>query len=261
MNREAKRETALEFSGVCFTHGGSAPRFADCSFQVPRGSITAVLGPNGAGKTTLLHLALGWLEPAGGAITLFGTNLRDYSPRQRGRAQSLLPQKEPTGFEFSVLEYVLLGRAPHLKPLAAPGPQDLSVATNALDRSTILALESRSIARLSGGETQLLLLARSLTQEPQLLLLDEPMNHLDLRHRKGMLELLRSWRSEGKTAVLTTHDPQTAALLADTLILVHPGGGVASGAFGDLFTDRTLSELYGLAIRTFENDGRYFIEY
>jgi iron complex transport system ATP-binding protein len=252
---------ALAFSEVFFTHGGDAPRIRNCSFEVPEGSITAILGPNGAGKTTLLHLALGWLQPAGGRISLFGTDLGAFTPRQRGTTQSLLPQKEPTGFEFTVLEYVLLGRAPHLKPLAAPGERDIRIATNALSRTTILPLEHQSISRLSGGETQLLLLARSLTQEPKLLLLDEPMNHLDLKHRKGMLELLLDWRAAGKTSVLTTHNPETAALLADYLILVFPGGGMVCGAFAELFTGEHLSALYGLPIRTFDHDGRCYVDY
>jgi iron complex transport system ATP-binding protein len=252
---------ALSFSEVFFTHGGDAPKIRNCSFEVPEGSITAILGPNGAGKTTLLHLALGWLRPAGGSIALFGTDLNDLTPTKRGKTQSLLPQKEPTGFEFTVLEYVLLGRAPHLKPLAAPGDRDIRIATNALSQTTILPLEYQSISRLSGGETQLLLLARSLTQEPKLLLLDEPMNHLDLKHRKGILELLLDWRAVGKTAVLTTHDPETAALLADHLILIFPGGRMVSGTFSQLFTREQLSELYGLPIRTFDREGRFFVDY
>jgi len=252
---------AVAFSEVFFTHGGHAPQIRNCSFQVPEGSITAILGPNGAGKTTLLHLILGWLQPAAGRISLFGTALRDFTARQRGTTQSLLPQKEPTGFEYTVLEYVLLGRAPHLKPLAAPGERDIRIATNALSQTTILPLEYQSISRLSGGETQLLLLARSLAQEPKLLLLDEPMNHLDLKHRRGILELLLGWRTAGKTAVLTTHDPEIAALLADHLILIFPGGRMTGGAFTDLFTPEYLSELYGLPIRTFHRDGRFFIDY
>jgi iron complex transport system ATP-binding protein len=250
---------ALAFDDVSFTYGNGAPGIRNCSFSVPEGSIAAVLGPNGAGKTTLLHLALGWLRPAAGCITLFGKNLSFYASRERGITQSLLPQKEPTGFEFTVLEYVLLGRAPHLKTLAAPGEQDIRIATNALNRTSIAALEQQSISKLSGGETQLLLLARSLAQEPRLLLLDEPMNHLDLKHRKDMLDLLRNWRADGKTAVLTTHNPETAALLADHLVLVFPGGRMICGPFSSLFSEEHLSALYGLPIRIFEKDGRCYI--
>jgi iron complex transport system ATP-binding protein len=256
---------ALAFDGVSFSYGSGSPAGApgikNCSFSVAEGSIAAVLGPNGAGKTTLLHLALGWLQPAAGCITLFGKNLSSYTARQRGVTQSLLPQKEPTGFEFTVLEYVLLGRAPHLKTLAAPGRRDIRIATNALDRASMVALRQQSISKLSGGETQLLLLARSLAQEPKLLLLDEPMNHLDLKHRKDMLDLLLDWRASGRTAVLTTHNPETAALLADYLVLVSPGGRMICGPFSSLFSEEHLSALYGLPIRTFGKDGRRFIVY
>jgi iron complex transport system ATP-binding protein len=254
-------DPALTFSKVAFTFGGDAPRIRDCSFRVPEGSITAILGPNGAGKTTLLHLALGWLQPASGRIELYGMDLRTYSPRQRGTTQSLLPQKEPTGFEFTVLEYVLLGRAPHLGTLAAPGEQDIRIATGALSQTTMLPMEQQSISKLSGGETQLMLLARSLAQEPKLLLLDEPMNHLDLKHRRDMLDFLLNWRRVGKTVILTTHNPATAAHLADHLILVFPEGRMISGTFSDLFTEEHLSDLYGLPIRTFDRDGRRFVVY
>jgi iron complex transport system ATP-binding protein len=252
---------ALDFSEVFFTYGGGAPRIQKVSFTIPEGSITAILGPNGAGKTTLLHLALGWLRPDRGRICLFGMDLKNYSPRERGKTQSLLPQKEPTGFEFTVLEYVLLGRAPHLRPLAAPREQDIRIATNALSRTSMLSLEHQSISKLSGGETQLLLLARSLTQEPKLLLLDEPMNHLDMKHRKDILEFLRHWRADGKTALLTTHNPETASLLADHLILIFPGGKTVCGSFSELFTEENLSALYGLPIRTASREGRTFILY
>ncbi len=252
---------ALAFSDVFFTFGGGAPRIRDFSFVVPEGSTTAILGPNGAGKTTLLHLALGWLQPDRGRILLFGKDLRAYTPRERGKTQSLLPQKEPTGFEFTVLEYVLFGRAPHLKPLAAPQEHDIRVATNALSQTTLLPQEHQSISKLSGGETQLLLLARSIAQEPKLLLLDEPMNHLDLKHRKDILEFLLDWRVSGKTTVLTTHNPETAALLADHLILVFPGARMVCGRLSDLFTAANLSALYGLPVRTFLHDRRRYVLY
>ncbi len=252
---------ALAFSEVFFTFGGGAPRIQNFTFEIPEGSITAILGPNGAGKTTLLHLALGWLQPERGRILLFGKDLRAYTPRERGTTQSLLPQKEPTGFEFSVLEYVLFGRAPHLEPLAAPQEHDIQIATNALSQTTLLPLEHQSISKLSGGEAQLLLLARSLTQEPKLLLLDEPMNHLDLKHRKDILEFLLDWRAAGKTTVLTTHNPETATLLADHLILVFPGTRMVCGTLSDLFTEANLSALYGLPIRTFVHDKRRYVLY
>jgi len=111
------------------------------------------------------------------------------------------------------------------------------------------------------SDTLLLLLARSLAQEPKILLLDEPMNHLDLKHRKGILELLLAWRAAGKIAVLTNHNPEPAALLADHLILVFPGGRMDSGVFAELFTGEHLSELYGLSIRFFDRDGRCYVDY
>jgi iron complex transport system ATP-binding protein len=257
-------EPLMIFNGVGFSyqpqnadHGtGENMVLHSLSFTVENGSTTAVLGPNGAGKTTLLHLALGWLTPGEGSITLRGKPVRSYGQRERGRIMSLVPQREHIPFEYSLLEYVLLGRAPHLRPLEMPGEEDYAIAMESLDRVGLYSARDRSINRLSSGERQLLLLARSLAQQPRLLLLDEPTSHLDVANKKRIVELLKGMRNRGLTLVLTTHDPQVASSVADQLLLMRNGGVLRTGALDELLTADALTATYGVDVRVVEVEGR-----
>lgn len=247
---------AIRFAGVSFSYPGGNPVVSSLDLDIPAGQITAILGPNGTGKTTLLYLALGWLRPLAGTVHLFGADVRELSGSERGRYVSLLPQKEPTDFEYTVLEYVLLGRAPYLKTLQVPGEDDRQIADEALCITGIPEMERRTLPSLSGGETQLTLLSRSLTQDPDMLLLDEPTNHLDLKNRRRMIELLNKCKERGKGVVFTTHDPDLASLLADRLVLMGPDGAVQSGDFCALFTEEKLSVTYGVSVKIGDAEGR-----
>jgi iron complex transport system ATP-binding protein len=175
----------LAFQDVRFVYpANDRPVFPQLTLDIAPGTVTAILGPNGVGKTTLLHLALGWLKPQAGHVALQGRPLGSYSRGEPGRKMGLVPQSEHTAFEYSLLEYVLLGRAPYLKPLEMPGPEDARIALDALARVGLAGWEGRSIARVSGGERQLVLVARALAQQPRFLLLDEPTSHLDLGTRR-----------------------------------------------------------------------------
>ena len=170
----------LRFEQVAFTYTNGKEVLHTLSLDLREGCPTVILGPNGSGKTTLLHIALGWLKPSNGRVLLAGKPLRAYSRRELGQWMGLVPQSEHTPFEYSLLEYVLLGRAPYLHPLAMPEASDYARAQAALERVGMGELSGRSILRLSGGERQLVLVARALAQETRLLLLDEPTSHLDL---------------------------------------------------------------------------------
>jgi iron complex transport system ATP-binding protein len=157
-----------------------------------------------------------------------------------------VPQRENIRFDFTVMEYVLLGRAPHLGPLEMPGAKDRTIARDALERADILRLADRSIATLSGGEYQLMLIARSLAQQPSVLLLDEPASHLDPAHQVRVLGLLRRLRGQGISVLLTSHSPQTAAALADTICLLKAGRFRFSGAPRQVLTAANLRAVYGV---------------
>lgn len=228
----------------------------DLSLAVEANTITSILGPNGGGKTTLLHLALGWLRPSAGQIRLDGKPLSAYSRRELGRWLGLVPQNEHIPFEFSLLEYVVLGRAPHLKPLEMPGEIDCQVAMQALERVGMAELSSRSVTRLSGGELQLVTVARSLAQQPRLLLLDEPTAHLDLNNKIRLITLLGELAASGVTILLTTHEPEIAAAISTHLVLMRDGRVLQQGAIEDALTPEALSKTYQVPVRVREVDGR-----
>lgn len=241
--------TSLAFQDIRFTYPANGrPVFQQLSLEIAPGTVTAILGPNGAGKTTLLHLALGWLKPQAGHVALRGRPLASYSRGELGRELGLVPQSEHTAFEYSLLEYVLLGRAPYLKPLEMPGAEDTRVALDALARVGLAGWAERSIARVSGGERQLVLIARALAQQPRFLLLDEPTSHLDLGNKARLVALLRDLVNQGVTILFTTHEPEVAAGLATHLVLMRGGQVLQAGPLTETFTAEHLSTTYGVPV-------------
>jgi iron complex transport system ATP-binding protein len=247
----------LETRRLRFSYRDGAPVLRGVSLRLEEGSIAAVLGPNGAGKSTLLDLCLGWRSPDVGEVLLDGVRVEEMSRAERGRRLSLVPQRENVRFDFRVLDYVLLGRAPRLRALGAPGDHDRAVAREAMTAVGIRHLAERSITTLSGGEYQLMLIARSLAQEPAVLLLDEPGSHLDPRHQQGILRVLRSLTARGTSILLTSHSPQSAAAVADTIHLMKAGRLLYSGRPREVLTAAALRAVYGVPFEVRWARGRF----
>lgn len=245
----------LSFQDVTFGYRRAQPVLQELSFDLHPGRITAILGPNGVGKTTLLYLALGWLSPWNGEIRLEGRPLRSHSRLERGRWLALVPQSEHTPFDYTVLEYVLMGRAPHLPPLGMPAPADYEAARQALEQVGLAALAEHPVPQLSSGERQLMLLARAIAQRPRLLLLDEPTAHLDLRNKSRLIQIMRSLRAQGTTLLMTNHEPDVVLAVADDVLLLEPGGAAQFGPLEQIFTADALSRVYHLPIRLVDVDG------
>jgi iron complex transport system ATP-binding protein len=236
---------------------GGGPYGLDLAVEA--GSVTAILGPNGAGKSTLLHLALGWLKPSSGRVLLDGRSLAAMGRRELGRAMALVPQGERLPFALSVLDYVMLARAPYLTPLAMPGREDEEIAREAIAEVGLESVWARSVTTLSGGERQGALLARAFAQQPRLLLMDEPTAHLDLAHKARLVGLLRRRVASGLTVLLTTHEPDVAAAVATNLILLRDGCVRRSGPVADVFNAADLSATYGVTVRIGNVDGRQVV--
>jgi len=206
---------------------GTRTVVADVSVAVAPGELVGVIGPNGCGKTTLVRVLSGVLAPRHGVVRLDGRPLAEEPRRAVARRVAVVAQDAPLVLGFTVLETVLMGRAPHLPALAFPRAHDLVVARAALARLELTDLESRPLGALSGGERQRVLLARALAQEPEVLLLDEPTTHLDLRHQVGILDVVRQGCREGGVGALAVlHDLNLAALYCDRVVLL-VGGRVA----------------------------------
>lgn len=246
-----------KFEHITFAYpSAERPVMREFNLEIGSGTVTAILGPNGAGKTTLLHLILGWLKPQNGSILLNQQSLDRYTRRTLGQWMGLVPQSEQVSFEYSLLEFVLLGRAPHLPPLAMPGKEDYEIAADALQQVGLSEMQNRSILSLSGGERQLVLVARALAQQPRLLLLDEPTSHLDLSNKGRLVHLLRELSTKGVTILFTTHEPEVASALATHLVLMKKGQVLKTGTLDEVFTSQDLSFLYQMPVSVTDISGR-----
>jgi len=250
----------ITLSNIQFSYDGRDHKILDgLSLEITPGSVTAILGPNGAGKTTLLHLILGLLAPSEGTVLLAQRPRTRYARRDLGKLVGLVSQDEYIPFNFTVLEYVLLGRAPHLQLLQTPGAEDTAIAQEALAQIGLQDLQNRSIRSLSGGERQLVMVARALTQQPRILLLDEPTAHLDLSNKGRVLGLMRQLTTAGVTVVFTTHEPELAASVAEFVVLMRHGETLAAGLAADVLTSAALSNTYGVAVEVIQVNGRSVI--
>jgi ABC-type cobalamin/Fe3+-siderophores transport system ATPase subunit len=238
----------VEVRGVGFGYAGSF-RLADVSLEVEAGEIFGVVGPNSAGKTTLLRLLSKVHEPETGEIRLGGTPLARLSRREVARRTAVVPQELALAFPFTVEELALMGRYPHTVGRLFETPDDFACARAAMALAGVLDLAGHSVDVLAGGERQRALLARALAQEPCLLLLDEPTSHLDLRHQREIVGLLRRLnRERGMTIVFVSHDLNLAAEIADRLLVLVSGRVVRIGTPADVLDERTLEAAYGCPV-------------
>lgn len=250
----------ISISDLWFSYDGPArPALQGLSLEIPRGAVVAILGPNGAGKTTLLHLILGFLTPSRGAIELGGRPQGSYTRREMGRLMALVPQREHIPFNFSATEYVLLGRAPYLRPLEGPRPADRHAARKALQAAGAADLARRDVSALSGGEQQQIAVARALAQQPRILLLDEPTSHLDLGNQGRVMDVVRRLAGEGVTVIFTTHDPNLAAITAEHVVLMQRGQVHTAAPPAVALTSQALSETYGVPVEVLRINGRTMI--
>lgn len=220
-----------------------------------------ILGKNGAGKTTLLH-TLAALRPAdAGQMTLAGKQYHEYSPREWAQCCGVLFQDYTDVFPGTVLETALIGRHPYLKQWQWESQADIEIVRNALQQVGLSDLEQRRVDTLSGGERRRLAIATLLAQSPQIMLLDEPANHLDLHYQITLLDLLTQLtRQADKSIMVVLHDVNLAARYCDHVLLLLEDGNTLQGPSTELLTAETLSQVYGHPMRMHELDqDRIFI--
>jgi len=222
--------------------------------DLPAGSWLAIIGPNGAGKSSLLKAILGAVEHDG-EILLDGRRASTLGARQRARAIAYAPQNPQLPDRLTVTDYVLLGRTPHLAPLARERRVDLGVVEQSLHRLDLTELAGRALHTLSGGERQRAVLARVLAQQAGLLLLDEPTTGLDIGHAQALLELVDRLRAEdGATVVSTLHDLTLSAQYADRVLLLHAGEVVGYGTPEEVLTRETVRRHYAADVEILTTD-------
>lgn len=233
---------------------GSVDVARDISFTVEAGEVLCLLGPNGAGKTTLFKSLLGFLPLRAGRVELVGRELGSWSRRELARTVAYVPQAHTSPFPFTVAEVVLMGRTPHLGVGGAPGRADTVVAEENMDRLGITHLAGRSFSHISGGERQMVLIARALTQQPRLLMMDEPTSNLDLGNQVRVLRYIRKLAVDGLSIVLISHTPDHAFTVATTAALFQPDGTLQVGRPQDVITQDNLAAAYGEQVLIVTNE-------
>lgn len=225
----------------------------DVSLSLKQGTVTGILGANGAGKTTLLRVLAGVLPPLSGVVTLYGRRVETYSRLRIARLVGVIPQHTEAALELTVRELVTMGRFCHRPFYASPSPNDLTVIETALRTMSLEALADRPTNTLSGGERQRAFLAQLLAQEPEIVLLDEPTAHLDVRSQIEILRVFRRLVAErGWTAGVVLHDLRLAYRFCDRLAFLSKGHLVAVGDVDEMACSDLVREAFGVeAIFTF----------
>lgn len=251
----------LSLSGLRFAYPSQPPVLDGLGLDVPAGVFSAIIGPNGCGKTTLLKLIAGVLLPSGGEMRLSGQRLEELESRERARRIAYVPQHTVQAFPFSALEVVLTARSLYHSRFRFENRRDRDIAMEALATIDAESLADRPVTELSGGERQLVSIARALAQNARLLLLDEPAASLDLKHRARVLSTLdRLRRKQGVTALVVTHNLQMLDAYFDEIVAIKSGGIFASGSPKDVLQDSVLAEVYGdPKTRTGQLAGRTFV--
>lgn len=250
--RESRGENVLEISNVCAGYGAEEI-VHNISFQLQAGESMCILGANGCGKTTLLR-AIGNLIPFTGSVKLDGVELRSMKRRKIAEKIALLSQLNGTYFSYSVYDTVMLGRYQHIRRTFSDRPSraDKEMVEKCLDTVGMLDMADHRINELSGGQLQRVFLAKTLAQDPQIILLDEPTNHLDVKQQVELIQHLKKWSATGNHAVIGVfHDINLALQLSDKVLFMKDGNSCAFGDMNTVITRPLLKDVYGMDIAAY----------
>lgn len=242
----------LEVINGCFGYEHEPQILKDISFQIEKGEVLAILGPNGAGKTTLLRCLLGFLRFTSGTVKIDDKVFTDWKNREFWKRTAYVPQAKTMTFAYQTEETVLLGRNPYLSLFQQPSAKDRQIAEQAMEECGISHLKGKRCDQISGGELQLVLIARALAQQPELLIMDEPETGLDFRNQLLVLELIEKLSHQNKFSVIfNTHYPEHAMRIADRTLLIGKTGSGQAGKTADILTEQNMREVFDVDIHTF----------
>ncbi|MBR4691778.1 MAG: ABC transporter ATP-binding protein [Oscillospiraceae bacterium] len=230
--------------GLRFAYPNGHQVINDASFTLDEGEVLTILGPNGAGKSTLFNCLANIRRPTGGEILLGGSPMDKLSVKEVAGLIGYVQQTHIAVFDYTVIYFVMMGRAARVGVFSRPKAEDRAIAMQALETLGIAHLAERPYTAISGGERQLVLIARALTQQPKAILLDEPTSHLDFGRSTLILELVRELQAKGYSVIMTTHDPNHAVLLGEKAALLDRSGILRVGPAEEIVTEENLRPLY-----------------
>lgn len=245
----------LELRSVCCGYGNRQV-VKDVSLILNRGDILCFLGPNGVGKTTLFKAILGFIRTTNGSILINGRNISAWTRKTMAKSVAFVPQSHRPVFPFTVLDMVLMGRTVHAATLGSPGKQDTEIAKSMLDRLNITDLQDKPYTEISGGQQQMVLIARALAQQAEILIMDEPTASLDYGNQVKVLEQVKKLATQGISVIMTTHFPDHAFLCATKVALMQSDGRFEIGEVDDVVTEQKLGDAYGIQVKITHACGR-----
>jgi len=248
----------LQIENISFSYD-EKPTLKQINFEIESGTLLALVGPNGSGKSTLLKLISGILKTQQGQIALDEIPLQQLRPQQLAQKLAALEQEHPVSFDFTVQEVIQWGRIPHRSRFSPWTEHDETITQNVMQTTNTMSLAQRSIRDLSGGERQRVFIAMALAQEPQLLLLDEPTAHLDLKHQYEILELTRQLTQQGMTLIMAIHDLHLAAQYADQMVILNDGELVRQGPPKSILDKEIIKSVWHISSEVVQKNGALFI--
>jgi len=239
----------LDVSNVAYSYDGENNVFEDIAFSVGEGDIFCILGPNGTGKSTLIKCIGNLLRLKRGSIKLEGEDILSLDNVDVAKKIGYIPQVHSPTFPFSVLDVVLMGRVPHLSLLSSPTKKDTNIAEDAIKTVGISHLIDKPYTEISGGERQLVLLARVLAQQPSILLLDEPTSHLDFGNQIRILNRIDKLAKNGLSIIMASHFPDHAFLSSNKVAIMKGGTFIGMGSPDEVITEENMKSAYGVDVK------------
>lgn len=239
---------SIKTTNLSCRYGKNEYVLSDISFEIPSAEFICLLGPNGVGKSTLFKCMLGLFPKYEGTITIDGTDIKTMTPKALARKIAYIPQSSPHVFNYPVRDIVLMGTTSLTDGAGSPKEKEMAYVTAALDKVGISRLKDKMFLNISGGERQLVLIARALAQQAKILFMDEPTANLDYGNQIHVLEHIKALVNEGYTVVQSTHNPEQAFLFADKVLAVKNKGIAAYGAPREIMTPELLKELYNIDV-------------
>jgi len=245
----------LDVNHAAFRYDPLRLIFSDISFSLKEQEVLCILGPNGIGKSTLIRCLANLYPLCAGCIRLHNRDIRSLKYRDVARVIGYVPQAHEITFPFTIRQFVLMGRAPHLGLFRSPGGEDHAKADEAIELVGIGKLADKPVNEISGGEYQLAMIARALAQEPEVLLLDEPTSHLDFGNQIRVLEIIDRLARSGLSVIMSSHFPDHAFLTSNNVAIMQHGSLIAYGLAEDVVTEENLKATYGVDVSiTYSHD-------